>query len=77
MNTPMILTDTWQQLATSASVLVVQARVSAQLYVGSSPTASDIGFELTPGEVSAIPNLSDLGGEVWARGVGVLSSASA
>lgn len=72
MNT-LTLTSDWQQVVASSSAFIAQANVSAEIYLGSSPAASAMGFVLK----SDLPQSYPIAGEVWARGTGMLVYASA
>lgn len=79
MHTQHSLTDTYQLVASDVSLLIAQARVSAEIIVlpsGSTPAPSDLGFAFRANEPQAIPNVGILGGYVWARGKGFLITAT-
>lgn len=77
MRTPIALTNSWQQVVTGAAALIVQSSsTNCELFIGVTPTAGDNGFLIESEVPYNIPNLQALGGEVWARGRGVLRSAA-
>lgn len=72
------LTDTWQQIATTAATkLLAQATDVAILHIHSSaPAATAQGFILNCRDPLEVPHIAALGGGVWAKGKGWLRYAS-
>lgn len=70
----LVLTDAWQQIATTATKLVLTAGYRADLYIGSTaPAASDTGLDVSDEYVLDIDNLNTLGGNAWVRGSGTVT----
>ena len=71
------LTDEWKQLGENKTFLVIKTTGVLQLYISDAdPTDTSVAFSVNTRIPIAVPSITEMGGNIWVKGDGVLTYAT-